>query len=128
MNKRTIVNPNGTFLGKKMKNKTIDDEEKEKLWKEFYIENKGHINIGTKKDVIFWAYDKLLLNQIEARKEIKELEKKRAFWEKKCKEEQNKISLFLSKQREEFNKKKDKWLEERGRMAELLFKKGIKNW
>ena len=61
-----------------MKNKEqeIDDEEKEKLWKEFCIENKGHINIGTKKDVIFWTYDKLLLNQIEARKEIKELKEK----------------------------------------------------
>ena len=52
----------------------IDLEEKEKLWKQFK-EEKGHLNIGTKKDVIFWTYDKLLLNQITARKEIAELKK-----------------------------------------------------
>lgn len=30
--------------------------------------------------------------------------------------------------KEEHEEKHDKWLEERGRMAKLLFKKGIKNW
>lgn len=55
----------------------IDLKEKEKLWNEFRKENKGHLNIGTKKDIIFWTYDKLLLNQIEARKEIKKLRTER---------------------------------------------------
>ena len=54
----------------------IDEEEKEKLWQQYKEEHKGYgMNIGTKKDVINWTYDKLLLNQIEARREIAKLKK-----------------------------------------------------
>lgn len=38
------------------------------------------------------------------------------------------VDLTIQEKDAEFSKEKDKWMEERGRMAELLFKKGINKW
>lgn len=52
------------------------DKEADETWFKQYKKEFPHLNIGTKKDVIRWCYKKHLEDQIECRKQIKELRNK----------------------------------------------------